>query len=242
MKRKPDRELSVPGAGGVPIHCRCYGAGDRTVVLLHGNGEDYRCFEKQIGPFSERYRLVAVDSRGHGSSGMGEPFNLRVMADDVKTVLDALQIEKASLVGFSDGGNVALYFALRYQSRLEKLVLAGANLFPAGISAKVRRSDRAIWGLLRFLGRFSEKKRHKARVFGLMIDEPDIDPWELEAIEAPTLVLAGERDMILPEHTRLIAQSIPGAHMRIIPACDHFIFKNQPEWVNATILKFLAQA
>lgn len=240
VKRLPDLEARFPAAGGVPIHCRCYGAGEKTVVLLHGNGEDYRCFEKQLVPFSERYRVVAVDSRGHGSSGMGEPFSLRAMAGDVKDVLDALGIEKASVVGFSDGANVALYFALRYQSRLEKLVLAGANLFPAGIEAKERRNDKMRLAFLRFFGRVSAKARHKARIVELMTNEPDIDPWELEAIEAPVLVLAGERDMILPGHTRLIADSIPGARLRIIPSCDHFIFRNQPQWTNAIILKFLA--
>lgn len=240
-KRLPDRELRVPAEGGVSIHCRCYGSGEKAVVLLHGNGEDYRCFDRQFEPFSEKYLVVAIDSRGHGSSGMGEPFSLRAMADDVKAALDALHIEKASVIGFSDGGNVALYFALRYPSRLEKLVVAGANLSPEGIEAKVRRRDRVTWSLLRFLGRFSGGLRHKARVYGLMVLEPDIDPWELEAIDAQTLVLAGARDMILEEHTRLIAKSIPGAHLRIIPACDHFIFRNQPEWVNTTILKFLAR-
>lgn len=236
----PEREIRVPAAGNVSICCRCYGTGERVVVLLHGNGEDYRCFDRQLDLFAQSYRVLAIDSRGHGSSGMGEPFSLRAMADDVKTVLDALGIPKASLIGFSDGGNVALYFALRYPSRLEKLVVAGANLSLEGLTKRERRRDKVVWGILRFGGRFSSGMRKKALVYGLMVTEPDIDPWELETIEAPTLVLAGERDMIREQHTKLIAKSIPGARLRIIPSSDHFIFRNQPGWVNTIILKFLS--
>lgn len=237
----PSQQLNVSCAGGVSITCRCYGSGDKTLVLLHGNGEDYRCFEKQLEAFSQTYRVVAIDSRGHGSSGMGEPFSLRAMAEDVRTVLDALSIPKAGIIGFSDGGNVALYFALKYPSRLEKLVLAGANLFPQGILPAERRKDKLIYAWLCFLGRASEKMRHRARVYGLMVTEPQIDPWELETIEAPTLVLAGQKDMITPEHTELIAKSIPGARLRIVPACNHFIFRNQPDWTTTLIMKFLAK-
>lgn len=239
-KCPPEREVRVPAAGNVSICCRCYGTGPRVLVLLHGNGEDYRCFDRQLELFSQSYRVLAIDSRGHGSSGMGEPFSLRTMADDVKTVLDALGIQKASLIGFSDGGNVALYFALRYPSRLEKLVVAGANLSPEGLTKKARRLDKVVWSFLRFGGRLSPGMLKKARVYGLMVTEPDIDPWELETIEAPTLVLAGEHDMIREQHTELIARSIPGARLRIIPSCDHFIFRNQPGWVNTIILKFLS--
>lgn len=238
MMRNPARDLLVPAAGGVAIRCRCYGAGP-ALVLLHGNGEDYRCFEKQIGPFSRRFRVVAIDSRGHGGSGMGEPFSLKAMADDVANVLDALRIERASVVGFSDGGNAALYFALRHPDRLNKLVLAGANLFPAGLEKRVRQRDRAIWNLLRLLGSLSAGARRKARVFGLMVREPNIDPRQLSSIKAPCLVLAGEHDMIREAHTKLIARAIPGSKLRIIPGCDHFIFKNKHEEVNAAILAFL---
>lgn len=238
MKRLPDRDMLIPAAGGVSIRCRCYGAGP-ALVLLHGNGEDYRCFEKQIIPFSRRFRLVAIDSRGHGGSGMGEPFSLRAMADDVETVLDALKIKKASLVGFSDGGNAALYFALRHPDRLEKLVLAGANLFPGGLEKRTQRQDRVIWNLLRLLGKVSAEARRKARIFGLMVREPNIDPRALSTIKAPCLVLAGEQDVIRESHTKLIARAIPGSKLLIIPGCDHFVFKNGVHQVNEAILQFL---
>lgn len=235
----PSSELDVEAAGGVRIHCRCYDGPGQAVVMLHGNGEDYRCFRKQMKDFLEFYRVILIDSRGHGASGMGEPFSIRTMADDVAAVLDALELKRVMMVGFSDGGNIALYFALKYPSRLEKLVVAGANLFPEGLAAKVRRGDKRAWKWLTLLGRVNARAARKARIIGLMVTEPRIDPWELESVEAPTLVLAGQRDMILEEHSRLIAESIPDAHLRMIPATDHFIFENNPGWTNETILRFL---
>ena len=209
----PNQELYIPAEGGVSICCRCYGQGEKTVVLLHGNGEDYRCFKQQLEPFAKRFRVLAIDSRGHGSSSMGFPFSLSVMAKDTKRVLEALSIEKANIIGFSDGANIAMYFAMEFPDCVEKLVLAGANLFPEGLIPKE---------------------------YGLMVEEPQIDPARLEVITAPTLILAGEHDLIMPEHTQLIAAAIHDSHLRIIPSCDHFIFKNKPGWVNTTILKFLA--
>lgn len=234
----PSREGDAATPGGVPIHYRCWGTGP-ALILLHGNGEDYKAFRAQIAPFSEYYAIVAVDSRGHGSSGMGEPFSLSGMAEDVLSVMDALGLEKASVCGFSDGGNVALYFALRHPSRIEKLVLAGANLDPAGLAPRVLAQTRLEWGFAALCGRLSEAWRRRARVLRLMLDEPHIDPWELETIEAPVLVIAGQHDMILQPHTELIAKSIPNAHLRIIPACGHFVFRDSPEWVNETVLRFL---
>lgn len=236
----PDWTRGIAVQENVRLSVRCFGAGNpRTVVLLHGNGEDYTCFRKQIGDFTERFRVITIDSRGHGTSDMADPFSLSVMADDLKRVLDALAIEKVMLVGFSDGGNIALLFSLRYQSRLEKLVLAGANLTPEGVARKDQRGIEFGYRICRLLGKISKKTAQKAKILGLMVGQPQIDAWELEAIEAPTLVLAGQRDLILPAHTKLIADSIPGAHLRIIPACDHFIFKNQPKWTNETIIRFL---
>ena len=235
----PNQELYVPTEGGVSICCRCYGQGEKTVVLLHGNGEDYRCFKQQLEPFSKRFRVIAIDSRGHGSSSMGFPFSLQVMAKDTKQVLEALSIEKANIIGFSDGANIAMYFAMEFPDCVEKLVLAGGNLFPEGLIPKERRKDKIIYRFLRMCSIFSKEMARKAKVYGLMVEEPQIDPARLEVITSPTLILAGEHDLIMPEHTQLIAAAIHNSLLRIIPSCDHFIFQNKPGWVNTTILKFL---
>lgn len=211
-----------------------------TVVFLHGNGEDWRCFKKQIGPFSKLYRVVAIDSRGHGSSTSEDgKLTLGTMAEDVAAVLDALEITRASIIGFSDGGNVAIHFALRYPERINKLVLAGANLYPGGVSLYYQLPVIALYALLKVMSIFSIGVANKAQVIGLMVKEPNFRAEELTAITAPTLVMAGERDMIKPEHTKLIAKSIPGAELCFIPRASHFIFDEEPELTNKKIIDFI---
>ena len=108
-----------------------YGA---PLILLHGNGESSGYFVNQIDRFANEYRVIAVDTRGHGASPRGnKPFTLETFADDLKNLLDSLNIEKANILGFSDGGNIAVIFALKYPERVASLVLNGANLFPRGL-------------------------------------------------------------------------------------------------------------
>lgn len=88
------------------------------LILLHGNGEDGTYFKEQLAFFSKTHRVIAVDTRGHGQSPRGErPFCLETFADDLSDFLDERGIPQASLLGFSDGGNIALLFALKYPQR-----------------------------------------------------------------------------------------------------------------------------
>ena len=96
------------------------------MVLLHGNGEDGGYFRHQIEYFSRRYRVIAVDTRGHGKSPRGiAPFTMDQFAADLKGLLDELGIEAPILLGFSDGANIAMKFALRYPGRLKALIQIG---------------------------------------------------------------------------------------------------------------------
>ena len=102
-----------------------------ALILLHGNGESLDYFAHQIAYFSHDYRVIAVDTRGHGQSPRGEdPFTLEQFAEDLRDFMDGLKIKKAHLLGFSDGGNIALTFALWYPERVRSLILNGANLYP----------------------------------------------------------------------------------------------------------------
>ena len=108
------------------------------LVLLHGNGEDGTYFARQMEEFSRDFRVLAVDTRGHGRSPRGTaPFTLDQFAEDLKDFLDGRGIARAAILGFSDGGNIALLFALRYPSCVEKLIVNGANLYPSGMKTGV---------------------------------------------------------------------------------------------------------
>lgn len=212
----------------------------QPLVLLHGNGENCNYFEHQISYFSRNYRVIAIDTRGHGKSPRGEkPFSIRQFSEDLKDCLSAMNIAKTMLLGFSDGGNIALEFALRYPERVEKLVLNGANLFPSGVKAIYQWPIEVGYRMAKLFAKKSEKARQNAEMLGLMVNEPHIDPTELSRLTMPVLVVAGTKDMIKESHTRLIYKSLPNAQLNIIEG-DHFVANKNPEAFNEVVNRFLS--
>ena len=213
----------------------------KPLILLHGNREDSSYFESQMDYFSQTRRVIAVDTRGHGRSPRGPaPFTIRQFAEDLREFVEEMGIERADLLGFSDGGNIAIIFALRYPERVDRLILNGANLWSRGVKSSVQIPTILGYYAASFFGHFSGKARANAELLRLMVKDPNIEQEELRNIQSPTLVIAGERDMIREEHTRLIAAEIPGAELRIIPG-DHFIAAGNPEAFNREVDRFLRE-
>lgn len=211
------------------------------LVMLHGNGEDHTYFKRQMEPFSQHYRLLCPDTRGHGQSPRGTaPFTLKQFAQDLKHFLDGQGITKCHLLGFSDGGNIALLFALEYPQYVEKLVLNGADLDPAGVKASTQIPIVLGWGMLQIIRRFDKKAQHKWELLDLMVTQPHIPASELSKLTMPTLVVAGERDMIKDSHTRAIAAAIPGSRLAILPG-DHFVARRNWQAFNPLVLDFLGE-
>ena len=209
------------------------------LILLHGNGEDGSYFVHQIEYFKDRYRVIALDTRGHGQSPRGEkPFTIRQFAEDLHDFMDEKGIKKAHILGFSDGGNIALTFALDHPERVDRLILNGANLDPSGVKLSVQIPIVLGYGLAAALAPLSPKAGRRAELLRLMVREPRIRPSELGSIAAPTLVIAGTHDMIREKHTRLIAQSLSNARLEIIPG-DHFIARTNPEGFCRAVEAFL---
>lgn len=209
------------------------------LVMLHGNGEDHTYFKHQIGPFSEWYQVIAPDTRGHGRSPRGRaPFTLDQFAEDLKAFLDSREIRRCHLLGFSDGANIALLFALNYPEYVEKLVLNGADLYPSGVRLSTQLPIVLGWGLLQAVRRFDKRARPKWELLDLMTTQPHINAKALAVLNMPALVVAGNRDMIREKHTRLIAKSIPGSELAILPG-DHFVARRNWEAFNPVILEFL---
>ena len=225
----------------IELHCEETGGGE-PLVLLHGNGEDGTYFTHQIAHFSQRFRVLALDTRGHGKSPRGEaPFTIRQFARDLLAFLDARDIERAHLLGFSDGGNIALVFALAHPERVGKLVLNGANLNTRGVKRSVQVPIELGYRMARLFAGLSAKARTNAEMLGLMVNDPNVAPEELAALTAPTLVIAGENDMIREDHTRLIAERIPNARLAFVPG-DHFVAAKNPAAFNREVERFLLEA
>lgn len=212
----------------------------KPLIMIHGNEESCEYFKGQMPFFAEKgYHCIAPDSRAHGKTPRGTaPMTIRQMTDDIIAFMDELGIEKADFIGFSDGGNIMLIMAMKYPERIDRMVVDGANLSLDGA---------ADWAIEWVNGEYNEAMtkadsdpaaKLKMEIIGLMVNDPNIKPEELDVIDKQTLVMAGTEDLILKEHTELIASHIKGAELAFIEG-DHFCARENPDAFNARVAEFL---
>jgi pimeloyl-ACP methyl ester carboxylesterase len=232
---------------GVKIYHEVHGASGPWLVLLHGGLGIVDYWGNQLPDFAKDHRVLLIESRGHGrSSRDGAIYTYELMAGDVVAVMDKLGISKASIVGWSDGGIIALVMALNNPDRLEKIVALGANSDPTGV-------DMAIAGGATFGQYVTNAGTSYERV---SLTPKDYDNfvkaiskmWETEpnitgklgSIKTPTLIMAGQYDVITEAHTKMMAAAIPGARLEIIPNTAHFVIWQDPATFNRLVREFLA--
>lgn len=192
----------------VKINYESFGQG-RPIILLHGNSESHKVFDKLINSLKKDFKVYAVDSRCHGKSENAAQISYELMAQDVIAFIKKLEIEKPILYGFSDGGIVGLLIAIKEPDLLSKLITSGANINPDGLL----RSSLIFYKLVYCL---SHNKLTKMMVF-----EPNITVQELAGIKISVHILAGEKDLIRRKHTELIAGSIPNSTLEILTGENH---------------------
>lgn len=224
---------------GVKLYYETYGSGE-PLLLLHGNGESISSFRKQIEAFAAQYQVIAVDTRAQGQSvdTQTSPLTYELFAADMKALLDSLHLAKANIVGWSDGGNTGLLLALRYPTYVQKLVTMGANLFPTTEAVEanmLRQTEQGRQALLR------KGEAAQARLLTLVLTEPHLTYEELTKIQAPTLVLAGEKDIIKRAHTQAIGAHLPHGQVVILPGVTHYAPQENPALFNQTVLDFLGK-
>jgi pimeloyl-ACP methyl ester carboxylesterase len=229
----------VPVAGG-RLYYEQYGQG-QPLVLLHGNGQSISAFSQQIGALAQRFRVIAVDTRAQGKSqdATNAPLSYRLFADDLRQLLDSLHLQRVALLGWSDGGNTALEMALRHPTYVSRMAIMGANLFPTNqaLDPALLAILRQQLGLLRQLP--EPKARTQARLYELLLTEPQLTFADLARIQAPVLVLAGEHDLVLDTHTRAIAAHLPHASCFIFPGATHNAPWEIPQEFNQRVSSFL---
>lgn len=208
-------------------------------VLLHGNGDNGDYFKHQIEYFSNEYRMIAIDTRGQGKSPRGTaPFTMEQFAEDLNIFLEQLGISNIILLGFSDGANIAMKFAIKYSDKIKALILDGGNLNTKGVKITTQIPIEIGYKLTKIFAKKSEEAKSNMELLGLMVNEPNIEIETLHSIQIPTLVIAGKKDIIKEKHTRQIAENIPNSELSIING-NHFIANKEPEVFNQEVEKFL---
>lgn len=233
---------------GISLYYETFGDGP-PVLVLHGGGSALESMHYQITRLAVDHRVIAPDSRGHGRSTDGPgPLHYADMADDVIALMDRLHVAKADVVGWSDGGIIALDLAMRYPARIGRIVTLGANFNPDGLIDKPTLPvviDTSPGGANLVYRLTSPTPDHWpvfiAKVQTLWATEPHYTLADLGAIRSPALIIAGEHDAIRRDHTDALARAIPGAREVIVPGATHRVAREKPDTVNAAIDAFLSR-
>jgi pimeloyl-ACP methyl ester carboxylesterase len=225
---------------GVRLYYEVYGAGE-PLLLVHGNGGSIADLGAQIGYFRKHYKVIAMDSRSQGKSGDSpDRLTYEKMADDLAALLDHLKVRPAYVLGWSDGGIEALLLGIRHPAKVKKIAAMAANLNPSeeAVRPEIIALIKSMIAAAPAGYKETPKGRREMDVTQLLLDEPHIDPQALEAITAPTLVLAGDRDVIRDEHTLEIYRRIPNSQLAIFPNATHMVPFDDPALFNATVERF----
>ncbi len=220
------------------------------VFLLHGGMGNSRNWGYQVPALlAAGYRLVLVDSRGHGRSTRDEqPFSYELMASDVLAVMDALGIGKAALVGWSDGACTALVLADRHPERVAGVFYFACNMDPGGakefvFTPLIGRASNATGRIIRQLSPTPEEFESFSAALGVCsARQPNYSAQDLARLAVPVTIVQAENDeFIKREHAEYLARSIPGAEYVFLPGVSHFAPLQRPELFNSALLNFLQE-
>jgi pimeloyl-ACP methyl ester carboxylesterase len=231
---------------GIKLWYASFGHGD-PVILLHGGLANADYWGSQVRELEKRYRVVVMDSRGHGRSTRNEqPYGYDLMASDVVGLMDFLKVPKAAIIGWSDGAIIGLDIAMHHPERVSKLFAFAANSDPSGV-ADIAHS--AVFNA--FIARAEQEyealsptpkdyKRFLAQITKMWETQPNWTAADLREIAVPTWIVDADHDeAIKRENTELMAANIPGAGLLIQPEVSHFSFLQDPGQFTADVAHFL---
>lgn len=243
-----------PTSGMVPVndiqmYYEIHGEG-APLMLLHGGLGNTGHWQDQVPALSGHYRVIAVDSRGHGRSTLTEqPISYALMASDVLAFMDYMEIGKAHVLGWSDGGIIGLHLAIHDPERVQKVIAFGASYNPSGVRHDVMENQRFQDYIQSAAGEYqalspdpTQWDAFMQNIGQMWATEPNFDAEALESITVPVLVLSGaDEEAILPEHLQEMAELIPASELLLLPGTGHFANWEKPDAFNAAVLEFLAR-
>jgi pimeloyl-ACP methyl ester carboxylesterase len=231
---------------GVKIWYATFGRGE-PVILLHGGLANANYWGNQVRALEARYRVIVMDSRGHGRSTRNDqPYGYDLMAGDVVALMDFLKIKKAAIVGWSDGAILGLDIALTHPERVSKLFAFAANSDPSGVAdiaqspvfnAFIARAEKEYETLSPTPG---EYQAFLAQITKMWETQPNWTAADLQRIAVPTWIVDADHDeAIKRENTEFMAAQIPNAGLLLQPEVSHFSFIQDPDQFTADVLHFL---
>jgi len=240
-------------AGGTRTYYEVQGSGE-PLILLHGGFATIETWRGQAPVFAERYRVYLPERRGHGRTPDVEgPMGFGLMARDTIAFMEALAIGRAHIVGWSDGGYVAMELALARPDLVRRLVLIGTAANGEGYTAETREGNEQLTpdSLAPFVRAAYDRlspdgPEHFPIVFEKLAavwrTEPDHSLADLARLTMPTLLLLGDHDALTVEHAAAMLRAIPHAELAVIPGASHGLLFEKPDLANRLILDFLAEA
>ena len=235
-------------ANGARLYYAQFGQGP-NVLLLHGGMGSSNYWGHLIDALAPRYAVTALDTRGHGRSPVvSGVYSYKVFADDAAAALSALEIQSAAVVGWSDGAITALQMAVSHPALVTRAFVFGGNITLAGYKPNGSSSPVFATYSRRCQAEYRELSPHPERwpdlVRGLARmwrSEPGIGRAQLAALKIPVTVSDGEYDEIIRrEHTEMMARSIPGATLKILPEVSHFAMLQKPDEFNRAVIELLS--
>ncbi len=231
---------------GIRIWYASYGRGE-TVILLHGGLANADYWGNQVRALAKRYRVVVMDSRGHGRSTRdAQPYGYDLMASDVIGLMDSLKIPKAAIIGWSDGAILGLDIAMKHPERASKLFAFAANSDPSGVAdianspvfnTFIARAEKEYEKLSPTPG---EYKAFLAQITKMWETQPNWTADDLKKIAVPTWIVDADHDeAIKRENTEFMAANIPNAGLLLQPEVSHFSFIQDPDQFTSDVLHFM---
>ncbi len=244
---RPSKGLAP--VNGIQMYYEIHGDG-APLILLHGGMGNAGYWENQIPALSRQYKVIALDSRGHGRSTFSEQqIGYSLMASDVVALMDYLDIKKAHILGWSDGGIIGLDLAINHPERLNKVIAYGANYNTSGLRADIGENkkfkdyiEKAAKDYQALSPDPTRWEAFEKNIGQMWASEPNFTVEQLRSITIPTLILDGDKDeAISTEHTKEMAGMIPRAELKLIPGTGHFAPSEKREEFNRIVLEFLAR-
>jgi pimeloyl-ACP methyl ester carboxylesterase len=246
---KPIPYGNNPAAGkyynirGIKMYCEVYGKG-RPLLMIHGNGGNIANFEKNIPYFSEKYMVIVPDSRSQGKSiDERDSLSFEMMADDFDALLDAMHIRSTYVIGWSDGGINALLLAMRHPDKVIKLASTGANLWPdsTAINPFDWKYEQKEYKNTKHNWMITVKEKNDRKMFLLDWFQPHVPLLALRKVKCPSLIISGDHDVIVLQHTVAIYQNIPHAYLWILPNSPHSTLIDHADEFNKQVDEFFTQ-